>query len=234
MPTLKENDKICVIIDATYFSKRNDWLLLIRSDNQINLVYKFISSESQEVMNETMDLFDSCWYYNNTKAFIIDWRKFMFSLLKKRYPNKPIQMCIFHMKSIIKRYVTLKPKTRLWKALHILKSLLWNVSEKTFNLLFTTLEIKYSKFLKQKNYNWEYEHRRLRSVMRSIRYYLPYLYTYEHHKELDIPRTTWNCDWYFSHIKDKLRIHRWLTRENRNKLIIFLLENSNRKAIDLD
>ena len=35
------------------------------------------------------------------------------SFLKKKYPAIPIQMCIFHMKAIIRRYTTLRPKTRL-------------------------------------------------------------------------------------------------------------------------
>jgi hypothetical protein len=67
--------------------------------------------------------------------------------------------------------------------------------------------------------------------MRSIRSYLPYLHTYEHFPKRDIPRTTSMCDGYFTHIKSRLRIHRWLREYNRNNFIIFLLEEQNRKQI---
>jgi len=75
-------------------------------------------------MSKLMTTFDSAGYMQNTDAFTIDGRRFMFDLLKKKYPAIPIQMCIFHMKAIIRRYTTLRPKTRLGKALKILKTIL--------------------------------------------------------------------------------------------------------------
>lgn len=124
MPTLSETERICVGIDATYFSSRNDGMALIRSNTGLNLIYDFIQSESLESMSKIMNTFDSAGYGKHTDSFTIDGRRFMFTLLEQRYKSIPIQMCIFHMKAIIKRYTTQRPKTKLGKALKILKTIL--------------------------------------------------------------------------------------------------------------
>lgn len=124
MPTLSETERMCVVIDATYFSSRNDGMALIRTNTGLNLIYDFIESESLVSMSQIMNTFDSAGYAKHTDAFTIDGRRFIFDMLKKKYPVIPIQMCIFHMKAIIRRYTTLRPKTRLGKALKILKTIL--------------------------------------------------------------------------------------------------------------
>lgn len=176
-----------------------------------------------------MRTFSCAGYAKNTLSFTIDGRKSLFRILAKRFPHIPIQMCLFHMKQIITRYITQRPKTRLGKGLRILNSLLGEVSERVFLFLFHALETHYAVFLSEKNIHGDYEHRRLRSVMRSIRSYLPYIHIYERFPESNIPRTTSICDGYFTHIKSRLRIHRWLREYNRNNFIIFLLEEQNRK-----
>lgn len=170
MPILLENERMCAVIDATYFNSHTDGMALIRSNTGLNLIYDFIESESLISMSKIMNTFDSAWYSKHIDAFTIDWRRFMFALLKEKYPKIHIQMCIFHMKAIIRRYTTLKPKTRLGKALKILKTILWHIPEKMFIRIFQEVELIYIDFLKEKNSSKIYEHKRLRSAMSSIRY----------------------------------------------------------------
>lgn len=229
IPVFEKEIRFWVIIDATYLRNRTDGLVPIRTNHQYNLLYEFIQSESKESMGKIMKKFHAALYFEHTLFFTIDGRRFMFDLLKEQYPHIPIQMCLFHMKAIIQRYTTKKPKTRLWKALRILSACLGLVNQAMFMKLFLQVEWKYSDFLKERNEKGEYEHKKLRAALASIRYYLPYLYTYETFPERNISRTTGECDGYFSHIKDKLRVHRWLKEKNRNTFIIFLLEEQNRK-----
>lgn len=228
LPVFSPDTRFGVIMDATYLRDRTDGLALIRTNRGYNLNHAFISSESIPSMSIVLDQFTASGYHLHATSFTIDGRRFMFDLLKQRYPDIPIQMCIFHMKSIIRRYVTMRPKTRLWKALMILKSCLGRVNECMFLRLFHQVEVIYRDFLWERNERGEFEHKKLRTVMWSIRYYLPYLYTYEHHPENKISRTTGECDGYFAHLKDKLCVHRWLREKNRNNFIIFLLEEKNR------
>jgi hypothetical protein len=102
-----------VIIDVTYLRDRTDGLALIRSNTGYNLNSGFVLSESLESMTKLLDQFDGAGYHAHTLSFTIDGRRFMFNLLQKRYPHIPIQMCIFHMKAIIRRGTTMKPKTKL-------------------------------------------------------------------------------------------------------------------------
>jgi hypothetical protein len=231
LPIFLAEAQFNIVIDATYFRDRTDGLALIRTNTGYNLGFSFIRSESIEAMSGLMHTFSSAGYATHTLSFTIDGRKSLFKILAKQFPHIPVQMCIFHMKQIITRYITQRPKTRLGKGLRILNSLLGEVSEWSFLFLFHALETHYALFLSEKNIHGDYEHRRLRSVMRSIRSYLPYLHTYEHFPKRDIPRTTSMCDGYFTHIKSRLRIHRWLREYNRNNFIIFLLEEQNRKQI---
>jgi hypothetical protein len=159
-------------------------------------------------MSGIVDVFNAARYNEHTDAFTIDGRRFMFSLLEQRYPSIPIQMCIFHMKAIIRRYTTLRPKTRLGRALKILKTILGRIPGKMFNRLFYRIEVLYADFIQERNYSGNYEHKKLRSALASIRYYLPYLHVYEQYPYLSIPRTTGVCDGYFSHLKEKLKPHR--------------------------
>ena len=234
LPTFLGDTRFGVIIDATYLRDRSDGFALIRTDTGYNLNYAFISSESLSSMSTLLDQFTASGYHLHTTSFTIDGRRFMFKLLQEKYGNIPIQMCLFHMKSIIRRYITMRPKTRLWKALMILKACLGLVNEKMFLKLFHQIEIIYAEFLLERNEKGKFEHKKLRTVMGSIRYYLPYLYTYEHYLVLKISRTTGECDWYFAHIKDRLWVHRWLKEKNRNNCIIFLLEEKNRMLKNTD
>ena len=228
MPILPSDIRFATVIDVTYLRNRSDGLALIRTDTGFSLNYWFVESESRESMTLLLEEFQHADYHLSTHSFTIDGRRFMFKLLRDMYPNIPIQMCIFHMKALMRRGTTMRPKTRLGKALLILKACLGLVSSAMFQKIFSWIENQYWEFLQERNARGEYEHKKLRTIMNSIRWYLPYLYTFEQYHERDIPRTTGECDGYFTHIKDKLRIHRWLKEENRNNFIIFLLEEKNR------
>ena len=72
----------------------------------------------------------------------------------------------------------------------------------------------------------QYKHRSIRSAHRSLKHFLPYLFTYKEHPDLKIPTTTNQLDGgLFSPLKDLLKVHRGSSRELRRKLIIYFLEN---------
>ena len=89
------------------------------------------------------------------------------------------------------------------------------------------LENAYHDFLKERNEQGQFKHRRLRSAFRSLKTNLPYLFTYKKYPELNIPNTTNSCDGSFAHWKQKLKIHRGLTKHRRNKMTNYLLNSMN-------
>lgn len=140
----------------------------------------------------------------------------------------PTQMCQFHQAAIIRRYVTKKPKIQSNKDLKILGELLTRTDKETFEYALDSYENTYKDFMKEKSI-WpdgktRYTHKRTRSAYFSLRRNLQYLFVwYNRPWKLKIPNTTNWLEWYFSHLKSKVRIHRWLKKERKIKLILSLL-----------
>ncbi len=106
LPIFPLDTRFWVIIDTTYLRDRTDRFAIIRTNTEYNLNYAFVSLESLSSMGILLDQFTTSGYHLHTTSFTIDGRRLMFDLLSKRYPDIPIQMCLFHMKSIIRRYIT--------------------------------------------------------------------------------------------------------------------------------
>ena len=102
-------------------------------------------------------------------------------------------------------------------------SCITQTTQDIFQSLVETAHEKYSDFLKERNENKQFKHKQLRSAFRSLKTNMPYLFTYKNFPELNIPNTTNSCDGSFAHWKQKLKIHRGLTKPRRNKMIDFLL-----------
>jgi hypothetical protein len=138
------------------------------------------------------------------------------------------QMCHFHMKQIVIRAVTLKPKTEAGQVILALVQTLTYTSEKIFKQRLLEFHIKYSEFLNQKTIHPDgsssYTHDGVRSAYLSLVRWYPYLFTFE--SNLEIPNTTNTCDGHFSHIKDILRIHRGVSKLFKQKMIDSILLES--------
>lgn len=213
------NQKVNLIFDGTFFG-RTDGLLVFRAQRK-NLFWQPICSETLKVIADCFDQVDQQGY--RFKSFTIDGRRGVIQLLKDRYPDIPIQLCQFHQAQIIRRYTTNNPKTICGQNLKAIMNCLTDVDYDVFKSLIETLQEEYSDFLKERNDQEQYKHRRLRSALRSLRTNLPYLFTYKKYPELNIPNTTNSCDGSFAHWKQKVKIHRGLRKHRRNKMINFLL-----------
>lgn len=157
------------------------------------------------------------------KSVTLDGRRGVIKLFEARYPNIPIQLCQFHQAQIIRRYTTNNPKLPCAIELKALMVFLTEVDTNVFKSLLETLYELHKDFLKERNEQGQFKHRRLRSAFRSLKTNLPYLFTYKKFPEFNIPNTTNSCDGSFAHWKQKIKIHRGLIKERRNKLINFLL-----------
>lgn len=131
-------------------------------------------------------------------------------------------MCQFHQKQIVKRYLTSNPKLKAGIELKEIVDRLTITNKSSFEFWITTWFNKWKNFLNEKTINDEtrkkqYVHRNLRSAYNSLKSNLDYLFTYEDHPQ--IPNTTNSLDGSFSHLKDKVRLHRGLRLDRKKKLI---------------
>jgi len=160
------------------------------------------------------------------KAIVLDGRPGVRNL----FSDIPVQMCHFHQKQIIQRYLTLRPKLPASIELKAIVDTLTTTTEKIFTAEFTAWCDKWNDFLKERTVNpdtrrWSYTHKRVRSARHSLKNNLPFLFTYLKYPELNIPNTTNALEGNFSWLKQDVNIHRGSTRHLKEKLIKHILMN---------
>ena len=223
---LEDSEPTVLILDATFFG-RGYGILMARNPKRV-LCWQEIATESLEEYGRCLDQLDAmgCRF----SAFAIDGKPGVRQLLLRRYPGAPVQFCQFHQIQIVKRYIPAKAKTEAARELRALCLGLAKADGQAFGAALDLWHGKHGEFLKEKSLAedgkaWRYTHRRIRSAHRSLKCNLPYLFTFQKHPGSRIPNTTNHCDGLFAHIKQKVLIHRGISKKRRKKMIDYLLEN---------
>lgn len=148
--------------------------------------------------------------------------------VRQIFGDIPVQMCHFHQKQIIVRYLTNNPKLEAGRELKIITKNLCETNERNFITALDTWHTRWASFLKERTTDpvtgrWRYTHKRLRSAYRSLRLNLPYLFTYQKYPELDIPNTTNSLDGCFAYLKELVRVHRGIKSGLKSKIVTDIL-----------
>ena len=154
------------------------------------------------------------------KAIICDGRKGLIN----SFDGIPVQMCQFHQVAIITRYLTKNPKLPAAIELKSVVGLMKRTDKESFEGALDLWFSKWEDFLNERTQNIEtgkscYTHKRLRSAYRSLKYNLPWLFTWYEYIELNIPNITNSIDGHFADLKNKLRNHNGLSIERKKKFI---------------
>ena len=220
--------EVIVVIDATFFGKREDKFgLIIAKDVELKIpiAYNFIESASKETYKSLIEQIRDKGF--TIKAVVLDGKPGIFSLFK----DIPFALCYFHIKAIITRKLTRNPKLEASIKLKQITSYLGNISACRFEYMLLAWHKRHKAFLDEKvednsKRGWHYKHRKVRSAYRSLKRFLPYLFTYQKYQDLNIPTTTNLLDGgCFSPLKDLLRVHRGIDNKMKKKLIVFFIEN---------
>ena len=181
-------------------------------DFKKNLLWKEVKWETLQEYKDGIDYLKNQWW--TIKAIVCDGKKWLLWL------NIPVQMCIFHQKQIMRRYITQNPKLEANKELKDISSLIWWIRKITIQKWLDDRYRRYKDFLLEKNDSWNYVHTRTRKAYRSLKHNLSYLYTFSDFEWIiDIPKTTNSLESVFSHMKQKVWLHRWLRKDRKLKLI---------------
>lgn len=177
------------------------------------------------------DYLDAVYYVeslgNTIDGIVVDGRKGVLKALKEN--GHTVQMCQFHMKQIVRRYLTNNPQTQAGIDLKLIVSDLTCMKPLELKSQLDNWYLTYELFIKEKTYqpngiNWGYTHKRVRSAYCSLVKNLIHLFVYQTIQNM--PNTTNSADGYFAHLKDKVRIHRGLKRDLKNRLITYLIVRS--------
>jgi len=213
---------VVIVCDATFYGKKKDKLgTLVFKDilSKEVLIWKHVQSELTKDYKQLLQRLLDIGY--EVQAIIIDGKRGLY----KAFKDYPIQMCHFHQKKVIQRYITMHPRLEAGKDL---QKIIYNLTSTTQTIFTKKLNEWYEKhkdFLAERTINPDtlkeaFTHQKLVSAYKSLRTNLPYLFTYKNHKEYKIHNTTNAIDGgVFSPMKKLLKIHNGFTKSLKLKMV---------------
>ena len=216
---------IVAIADVTFF-RRAFGVCVIRDPHfKTNIYVQEVQTESVNAYRQGRINLEERGY--TIEAIVLDGRPG----LRQLFSDVPIQMCHFHQKQIISRYLTNNPKLEAGIELKTITDALCQTNERDFTSALDSWQQKWSSFLKERTTDplagkWFYTHKRLRSAYRSLKINLPYLFTYQKYHDLNIPNTTNSLDGCFAYLKELVRVHRGINKTLKRKIIQEILTKS--------
>jgi len=196
------------------------------------VIWKHIEKETKEDYIYLKNELDNLGY--TIQSVVLDGK----TGIEKAFGDMPRQMCHFHMKQIVKRYITMNPKLEAGKDLKKIMTSLTRTNEKNFSRSIELWNKKYEQFLAEKTKSsttgkLHFTHPKLRSAYRSLVKHTPYLFTYKNkkHKDLNIQNTTNSIEGgIFSHMKNMISIHRGIPKGKKLTFVDFYLMKLGKKS----
>ncbi len=212
------------VMDCVFFGRAKGYLVVRDPHSKENVYWSEIERETLDEYRCARDTLESLGFV--MLAVVADGKPGLRPLYKK----VPVQMCHFHQKAIITRYLTMRPKLEAGIELRELVHSLLETNKESFTKNLAAWHEKWREFLAEKTVNpetgrWNYTHKRLRSAHRSLQTNLPYLFTYKKYPELNIPNTTNALEGSFAYLKELVRVHRGIKLELKHKIINSILQN---------
>jgi len=206
-----------VHLDVTCCGRGFGVLLALDSWTGRPLYMAFVKSETVKEYEDAVSSIKERGY--TIRGLIIDGKRSLF----KTFSGYPIQMCQFHMKQIIRRYLTLNPRLLAARDLKDLVGRLHKADEDDFKKDYQSWKERWKGTINHKSLHKDgkmhYTHRRLRTAMNSLNFYLPYLFTFQRDDCKNMPNTNNKIEGTFTDLKKNLNNHSGLTRENRKRFI---------------
>lgn len=212
----RSNGEGVIHLDATYFGRNTGVLLALESGTGRILYMQHIAHERISDYTDAINHILGCGY--KIRGIVIDGLQKLFSVLS----DFRIQMCQFHMVAIVRRKLTKNPQLKAGKELLELTYGMKIMTKSEFSAAFLAWKNRWHDFLKEKTVNpmtgrTIYTHRRLRSAMVSLSFYLPYLFTYEEVEGM--PNTNNMIEGTFTDMKKNLRNHPGMNEDNRKRMM---------------
>ena len=193
-------------------------LVLKDASTDANLLAGFVDCEKNAFYKEAVNELEK--HGCRILSAVCDGRKG----LPEALGSRPVQLCQFHQIATVRRLLTRKPKLPAARQLWRLTQWLPHLKEASFTLALERWHAKWDPFLNERaatsgSRRSRYSHPRLRRAFLSLKRNLPRLFTCLRFPTLQIPNTTNRIDGSFAELKNKLRNHNGLSKEQKKKLI---------------
>lgn len=211
---------VTIQMDTTYWD-RGFGLMIIRDALRGNVLWhKYVRHETIAQYVEGVDGLKSRGF--KIYGAVIDGMK---RLPQALWPIR-VQMCQFHQRLIVRRYLTQEPDLEASRELLNLVCLITRTDKESFIGAFNEWYEKYKdvgnervhdKRIKRKTP--PYMRPRLRSAYLSIKRNMLLLWTFYDYPETGLPNTNNALEGLFADLKTKVRVHGGISREHRKKLL---------------
>lgn len=206
-----------VHLDATYWGRNWGVLLALDEESGMPLFVSFINHERVQDYIDAVTSIQQRGFI--IKGLILDGMQSLF----REFKDHKLQMCHFHMRQIVRRYVTKSPKLLAARELNELMKDLTKLSKQEFTDRYQQWKTQWEATLNRrsqlKSGKTQYTHRRLRSAMHSIDFYMPYLFTYQTDGCEGMPNTNNKIEGTFTDLKKNLNNHSGMNEQNRKRFI---------------
>lgn len=231
---VRSKSNVHLLIDGTYFSNGLCLILYYDKDLQFVQLYRHTNKEKYKEIKEDL---------NNLKKLGVevysvtcDGHKSILNSVRKVYPNAVIQRCVVHVKRQSSSWIGKFPKLQLSKELlqFIRPITRLNTMDEVYKWLVTFQKWYHENelYINEQSKNEEtdrmwYTHKNLRAACSHIINAIPDLFSYINDPE--IPKTTNELEGYFTHLKEKLTLHKGLRFDKRKNFIKWYLHFKNQK-----
>ncbi|WP_392420157.1 transposase [Capnocytophaga canis] len=230
VPTLsiKSKTKVHLLIDGTYFS--NGLCLILYYDYDIRYVQLYRQTNKEKLRDIKEDLENLKKLNVAVYSVTCDGHKSILGAVKKVFPEVIIQRCLVHIKRQIKNYLSGSPKHFISQQLLCLSKeithLKTNEQANDWGNRFYQWYVENQYFIEEKSMNEEsgfqwFKHKNLHLATYHIINALPNMFAYL--QDSEIPYTTNRLEAYFTHLKEKLTLHRGLRFEAKKNFIKWYL-----------
>ena len=224
--------RVHLLIDGSYFP--NGLCLILYYDHNLRYVQLYRETNQEKYTEIKEDLQNLKKLGVDVYSVTCDGHKAILKSIKKVFPNAIIQRCLVHIKRQVRNYLSSKPKLEQSASLLKLSNQITSIksiedSNIWLGAFFNWYKINHE-FINQKTQSqntgrfW-YTHKNLHAAFSLLENAIPNMFNYLDDEQ--IPNTTNRIENYFTHLKDKLRIHRGLRFEAKKNFIKWYLYMKN-------
>lgn len=220
------------MIDGTYFANKVCLVLYRDTNIRMTVLYRLTDGERLRELKEDFQNIKHTGI--EIESVTCDSAANILKTGREVCPEAVLQRYTVHIAREITTWLTHKTKSDAARELLELVRLLRRVETKEEAQLWTRAFIdwyrKYEVFVDKQTGRWWYTHKMLRWSISHIHRALPEMFAYTHCEK--VPKPSNSIEAFFGHLKDKLRIHRGLSKEHfRNFVKWYLFFNSNHDKI---
>jgi len=230
--TIRSKSKVHLLIDGSYFS--NGLCLVLYYDHDIRYVQLYRETDRERYTEIREDLQNLKKLGVEVYSVTCDGHKAILKAIHKIFPDAIVQRCLVHIKRQVRNYLSSNPQTTVAKELLTLSRQITAIKTiEQSHIWLVNLYHWYSSnefYINELSFNQEtsrywYTHKNLHAASSLLIKAVPNMFAYLDDPE--IPYTTNRLENYFTHLKEKLTLHRGLRFKAKMNFIKWYLHFKN-------